>query len=157
IGSSSGIHYRDFLLHLGPIALAGLGLDWLLIQLLCLRGGVVDDVVDLPDPIATVDRARLVKPAVVVALVITGFLAGLPPALVAATGAAVMLVTRSRDPRLVYEEIDWGLLVFFVGLFIIVGGADSAGVTGDLLGVTRRWNLHHVAPFTLVVAMLSNL
>src|SRR5437868_238278 len=71
IGSFSGIHYRDFLLHLGPIALAGLGLDWLLIHLLCLRGGVVDDVVDLPDPIATVDRARLVKPAVAVALVIT--------------------------------------------------------------------------------------
>ena len=157
IGSVSGIGYRDFLLHLGPVALAGLLLDWLLIRALCLRRQDTDPAVPAMEPPASIDRARLVKPGVVALCVIAGFFAGLPPALVAATGAAVMLVTRTRDPRRVYEEVDWGLLVFFAGLFIIVGGADSAGVTGDLLGVTRRWNLHHVAPFTLVVAMLSNL
>jgi len=36
------------------------------------------------------------------------------------------LITRTRDPHLVYEEVDWGLLVFFVGLFLIVGGAENA-------------------------------
>ena len=129
IGSFSGIGYRDFLLHLGPVALAGLLLDWLLIRTLCLRAHATEPAVPAMDA----------------------------PALVAATGAAVMLITRTRDPRLVYEEVDWGLLVFFAGLFVIVGGADNAGLTADLLGVTRRWNLHHVAPFTVVVAVLSNL
>ena len=157
IGSFSGIGYRDFLLHLGPVALAGLLLDWLLIRALCLREHAADSAVPAMDPPGSVDRARLVKPSVVALLVIAGFFAGLPPALVAATGAAIMLITRTRDPRLVYEEVDWGLLVFFAGLFIIVGGADNAGVTANLLGVTRRWNLHHVAPFTVVVAVLSNL
>ena len=157
IGSFSGIHYHDFLLHLGPVAIGGLVLDWLFIHLLCLRRGTGDLVADLPDPVAALDRARLMKPGVVVALVIAGFLAGLPPALVAAAGAAIMLITRTRDPRLVYEEVDWGLLVFFVGLFIVVGGAERAGLTSQLLGVARHWNLHHPAVFTPLVAAASNL
>src|SRR5438309_4346031 len=39
IGSFSGIQYRDFLLHLGPVAVVGLLLDWLLIHALCARKG----------------------------------------------------------------------------------------------------------------------
>src|SRR5690348_4613064 len=108
IGSFSGIGYRDFLLHLGPVALVGLLLDWLLIRALCLREHTADPAVPAIAAPASVDRARLVKPGVVALLVIVGFFAGLPPALVAATGAAVMLITRTRDPRLVYEEVDWG-------------------------------------------------
>jgi Na+/H+ antiporter NhaD/arsenite permease-like protein len=34
---------------------------------------------------------------------------------------------RTVDPRKMYDEVDWGLLVFFLGLFIIVGGAERAG------------------------------
>src|SRR6478672_8877347 len=37
IGSYSGITYRDFLLHLGPVALVGLFLDWLILHLLFRR------------------------------------------------------------------------------------------------------------------------
>ena len=40
IGSFSGITYREFLWRLGPIALVGLLLDWLLIYLLLVRFGV---------------------------------------------------------------------------------------------------------------------
>jgi Na+/H+ antiporter NhaD/arsenite permease-like protein len=157
IGSFSGIQYLDFALHLGPVAVVGLLLDWLLIHALCARAGNPDPITDLPDPVEAVDRSQLVKPGIVMLMVMAGFLAGLPPALVAAFGAAVMLITRSREPRLVYEQVDWGLLVFFVGLFIIVGGAESAGLTRRLLGFTNRWNLHHPAIFAVVVAALSNL
>jgi Na+/H+ antiporter NhaD/arsenite permease-like protein len=157
IGSFSGITYREFLWRLGPIALVGLLLDWLLIYLLLVRFGVRDpSVAQIPKEPTTVDHARLVKPGLVILLVIAGFFAGAPPALMAAFGAAIMLITRTRDPRLVYEEVDWGLLVFFVGLFIIVGGAEKAGITDHLLCFANHWNLHHPAGFTVVVAALSN-
>lgn len=68
-----------------------------------------------------------------------------------------MLITRTRDPHLVYEEVDWGLLVFFIGLFLIVGGAENAGLTKHLLGFGERFNLQHLGVFTLVTAILSNL
>ena len=75
----------------------------------------------------------------------------------AALGAAVLLITRTIEPQKLYEEVDWGLLVFFVGLFLIVGGAESAGITGRLLDVARHWNLQRVGVFTVVVAGLSNI
>ena len=67
-----------------------------------------------------------------------------------------MLVSRTRDPRSAYDEVDWGLLIFFVGLFLIIGGADKAGITQDLLDIADRWNLRNPAIFTVVVAALSN-
>ena len=53
------------------------------------------------------------------------FLVGVPAAMMAAIGAALLLITRTVDPRKMYDEVDWGLLVFFLGLFIIVSGADA--------------------------------
>jgi Na+/H+ antiporter NhaD/arsenite permease-like protein len=63
----------------------------------------------------------------VASLVVVGFFVGVPPALMATLGAAVLLITRAVDPHKVYEEVNWGLLVFFVGLFLIVGGAEKRG------------------------------
>jgi len=56
----------------------------------------------------------------------------------------------------VYGEVDWGLLVFFTGLFIIVGGAERAGLTAHLLSPMRAWNLHQIPVFVPVSAVLSN-
>ncbi len=157
IGSYSGIGYRDFLLHLGPVALAGLLLDWFVLWSLYFRGRVHDVRTQAGVNTVQIDHAALLKAGVVAALVLAGFLAGFSPPLVASIGAAVLLITRTRDPHLVYEEVDWGLLVFFVGLFLIVGGAENAGLTKHLLGFGERFNLQHLGVFTLVTAMLSNL
>jgi Na+/H+ antiporter NhaD/arsenite permease-like protein len=104
-----------------------------------------------------VETTRLRKLLVVLALVVIAFLAGAPPALVAAVGAALLLITRTVEPRQVYDGVDWGLLVFFVGLFIIVGGAEQAGVLDQLFAFAHRWNLEQVAPFTVVTVLLSNI
>jgi Na+/H+ antiporter NhaD/arsenite permease-like protein len=155
IGSLSRIPYLRFLAHLGPIALAGLLINWAIVYWLFLRGAA-DRV-----PVAWVadvgpSAPRRLKPVVVLGFVLAGFLAGVPAAFVAAIGAAVLLVTRTTDPRHVYDEVDWGLLVFFVGLFVIVGGADRAGLTSALLGPVEAWNLHRLAIFVPATAVLSN-
>jgi len=96
------------------------------------------------------------KPGLVIAAVMAGFLAGLSPALVAAVGAAMMLITRTREPREIYDQVDWGILVFFVGLFLIVGGAEHAGLMDRLRFVTRSANIEQPVLFTFVVAGFSN-
>jgi len=156
IGSFSGIGYRDFLLHLGPVALVGLFLDWFVLWWLYFRGRVHDVRTEPVVNAVQIEHAALLKAGAVAALVLVGFLAGFSPPLVASVGAAVLLITRTRDPHLVYEEVDWGLLVFFVGLFLIVGGAENAGLTRHLLGLGERFNLQHLGVFTLVTAILSN-
>jgi Na+/H+ antiporter NhaD/arsenite permease-like protein len=157
LGSFSGISYRDFLLHLGPVALVGLFLDWFVLWWLYFRGQIHDVRTQPAVNAAQIEHGALLKAGIVAALVLAGFLAGFSPPLVASVGAAVLLITRSRDPHLVYEEIDWGLLVFFIGLFLIVGGAENAGLTQHLLGFGQRFNLQHLGVFTLVTAILSNL
>src|SRR5229473_7119000 len=157
IGSFSGIGYRDFLLHLGPVALVGLFLNWFVLWWLYFRGRVHDVRTEPVVNALQIDHAALLKAGVVAALVLAGFLAGFSPPLVASVGAAILLITRTRDPHLVYEEVDWGLLVFFIGLFLIVGGAENAGITRHLLGFGERFNLQHLGVFTLVTAILSNL
>jgi Na+/H+ antiporter NhaD/arsenite permease-like protein len=98
-----------------------------------------------------------VKPVIVLAGVLVGFLSGAPPALVAAVGAAALLITRTVEPRKVYQDIDWGLLVFFVGLFIIVAGADRVGLTSRLLEPFAQWDLRRLAIFVPITAVLSNI
>ena len=157
IGSYSGISYRDFLQHLGPVAIAGLFVDWAILHWAFMRevraARAEPEVLGLPP----LDLSRITKPVLVVAAVVVGFFAGVPPAMMAALGAAVLLITRTLDPHKVYEEVDWGLLVFFVGLFVIVGGAENAGIVSRLLDLTQWANMQHLAVFTVVTAVLSNI
>jgi Na+/H+ antiporter NhaD/arsenite permease-like protein len=157
IGSFSGIKYRDFLFHLGPVALVGLFLAWGVLHWVYMR-----ELAPLPPqaeaiPLPPLDISRLTKPAIVVTAVVIGFFLGAPPPQMAALGAAILLITRTIDPHKLYEEVDWGLLVFFIGLFLIVGGAENAGITSRLLHIAQYWNLQHTGVFTVIVAGLCNI
>ena len=156
IGSFSGIGYRDFLANLGPVAVAGLFTDWLLLQWIFGREIPLDATGREPIPLPPLDLSKLTKPAIVVTCVVLGFFAGVPPAMMAALGAATLLISRTLDSRKLYQDVDWGLLVFFVGLFLIVGGAENAGIVGKMLQVAEHWNLQRLGPFTVAVAFLSN-
>jgi Na+/H+ antiporter NhaD/arsenite permease-like protein len=157
IGSLSGLMYRNFIIHMGPVALIGLVLDWAIIHLLCRKDLEPEKGEDVAAAAPHFSRRELRKPAIVIALVLGGFIAGVPPAMMAAIGAALMLITRAYNPRLVYDEVDWGLLVFFVGLFLIVGGAENSGLAGYLFAIADRFNLQDPAVFTAATAVLSNL
>src|SRR5437660_3879196 len=156
IGSFSHIGYRDFLFHLGPIAGVGLFIDWAVLHWLYLRAPGADALVVEAVP-APPKMPQMWKTSAVMALVVVGFFAGVPPAMISALGAAVLLIERTLEPRRLYEQIDWGLLVFFIGLFLIVGGAENAGLTNRLLIFATHWNLQHAFSFTVVTAALSNL
>jgi len=156
IGSFSHIGYRDFLFHLGPIAGVGLFIDWAVLHWLYLRAPGADALVAEAVP-APPKMPQMWKTSAVMALVVVGFFAGVPPAMISALGAAVLLIEHTLEPRRLYEQIDWGLLVFFIGLFLIVGGAENAGLTNRLLIFATHWNLQHAFSFTVVTAALSNL
>ena len=157
IGSLSRIPYVEFIAHLGPVAVVGLFLNWALLHWLYLPGST--DRVPVADALSAPefqhDRVRR-KPVVVLLIVLAGFLAGVPPAMMAAIGAALLLITRTVEPRRMYEGVDWGLLVFFVGLFVIVAGAERAGLTEALLRPFAAWDLHAIPTFVAVTTLLCN-
>lgn len=157
IGSFSHISYWDFISHLGPVALVGMLMDWAVLHSLHKRTSSELDRRAETIPLPPLDISRLKKPVIVATVVVVGFFLGVPPPTMAALGAAVLLISRTLDPHKLYEEIDWGLLVFFVGLFLIVGGAENAGIVARLLGLAQRWNLHQTPVFTVATALLSNI
>jgi Na+/H+ antiporter NhaD/arsenite permease-like protein len=157
IGSFSGIHYRDFLAHLAPVSLAGLFIDWGVLHWIHVRNVPLPSQDRSEIPLPALDLSRLTKPVIVATAVVIGFFLGVDPALMAALGAAVLLITRTLEPQKLYKEVDWGLLVFFVGLFLIVGGAENAGITWRLLDIARHWNLQRLWVFTVSVAGLCNI
>jgi Na+/H+ antiporter NhaD/arsenite permease-like protein len=157
IGSFSKISYRDFFLRLGPVAVVGLFLNWAVLYWLHMRrpGAVVAAQEKVLRP--AVDPSSFRKPVSVVIVVVIGFFAGVPPAMMAALGAAALLITRTLEPKKLYDEVDWGLLVFFIGLFLIVGGAENAGIVSKILAFAEHWNIQSLPAFLLTVSALSNL
>jgi Na+/H+ antiporter NhaD/arsenite permease-like protein len=158
IGSVSAIPYRLFLAHLGPIALLGLFADWAVLHWIHLRNGNGANHSPVPQPVEVQQEPEM-HPAFPVAVslgVLAGFLAGFPPALVAACGGALLLMQPNHPPKAIYEDVDWSLLMLFLGLFLILGGAEQAGITQQLLAAAERLNLHNSIIFTVVVTLLSN-
>jgi len=51
----------------------------------------------------------------------------MPPSVVALGGAAVLIAWVRPDIDTMLREVDWTTLIFFIGLFIIVGGMDASG------------------------------
>jgi Na+/H+ antiporter NhaD/arsenite permease-like protein len=158
IGSISGISYRHFLAALAPVAVIGLFIDWMVLHWLYPnRDALATKPVAKSFRTGLINHGGLAFPLIILVLVLAGFLAGLAPALVAAIGGALLLVRRSVHPEDIYKEIDWPLLVFFIGLFLIIGAVEQAGIAQQMLGVAERMNLHDPWIFAGVVALLSNL
>jgi Na+/H+ antiporter NhaD/arsenite permease-like protein len=156
IGSLSRISYLDFLTHLGPVAVIGLFLDWGVLYLIYFSSEAEASLPLTQAPAFRRPESHLLFPVLVASAVLAGFLAGLPPALVAAVGAAAVLLHPRYPSKKVYEEVDWSLLVFFIGLFLIVGGAEQSGITRELLSAAERFNLHNRWIFSGTVVFLSN-
>jgi len=156
IGVASGIHYRAFCAALAPVALLGLLVDFLVIAFVFRRE------LAAPFPTRAEPRARLhpfltLKSLAASAAMIAWFFAGANVSMVAFTAGAALLLTRRVKPEKVFLEINWNLLVLFAGLFVVVGAAREAGVTGVLFDLVHARQAHGVASFAAAVAVMSNL
>jgi Na+/H+ antiporter NhaD/arsenite permease-like protein len=156
VGSFSGISYRSFLLRQAPVALLGLACVFAVIWLVYRRRLPPALAVAEIEPPFSVHYPLMIKTMLAVGVMLVAFLAGVPIALVAITGAAYTLLTRRVKPDKVYREIDWKLLVLFTGLFVLTGGVERTGLAGDVLSSPLAAHLERPTVLTLVAAVLSN-
>jgi len=158
IGSLSHIPYGAFAASLWPVAAAGLGLVTLLIALIYPGEFLTRERL----PTIAAIPARHHTPLVVKSVLTMGamtalFFAGQPVAKVAIVGGALLLFTRRVRAEKVYREIDWPLLVMFVGLFVVVAGLEIAVLTPDVIAAVARLHLGSVPILSVATAGLSNL
>jgi Na+/H+ antiporter NhaD/arsenite permease-like protein len=157
IGSYSHIGYRTFLAALAPVAAVGLALTVAVIALVYRAEFRQENPLEIEHRPVRVNRVLLLKALVVSGGMIAGFFLGLPVPKVAVIAGALLLVTRRVKPEKVYHEIDWSLLVLFVGLFIVIAGLEKTPLSADLFAAASRYHLERVAPLSTFAALLSNI
>jgi Na+/H+ antiporter NhaD/arsenite permease-like protein len=144
IGSAAGLSYTDFLVNLAPLVVVLLVVfiamsRWLFRDALHFRPERVDEVLGL-DPKETLVGGTLLPKALAVLGVVT-ITFGLQevlhyePSVVALLGAGTLLLIAPDQLHEATQEIEWGTLLFFVGLFVMVGALVKIGVIEDLARV----------------------
>jgi Na+/H+ antiporter NhaD/arsenite permease-like protein len=59
----------------------------------------------------------------------------MPPSVIALTGATILIVWVRPDMHRMLHEVDWTTLVFFIAIFVVVGGLEATGVIGWVASV----------------------
>jgi Na+/H+ antiporter NhaD/arsenite permease-like protein len=157
IGAASEIPYAAFAARLAPVSLAGLAIAWGVLVVVYrdeFRRGAFAELPELP---ARVFRPLLWKGMAATAGMLAAFLAGVPIALAALAAAALLLITRRIKPQRVFREVDFTLLVFFGGLFIVTGAIESTGWSERLFALAAPLTGAGVAALSAVAVVLSNL
>lgn len=154
IGHASGIPYFTFLAYLGPVAVAGLIVCWVVIVLAFrdeFQGRL--DTVEMPAPHPF--TPLLSRTLIVVIGLMAAFLLGAPIITSACVAAGLLLISRLRPRRLL--SLDWDLLAFFAGLFAITGAIEVSGISQMFFSVTEPLLNGSVLGLTIVTAILSNI
>lgn len=128
VGTLSGIPYATFAGALALPAAASLlvvaGLLHLLFRGELPRGALRSGA--LPRP--PLDRRLLTRSLLATGLAVAGFLMGFELAWTALFAAALLMAVAGRAPREALARVDWPLLVFFAGLFVVVAGVGRSGL-----------------------------
>ena len=156
IGSLSRIPYTVFAATLAPVAAIGLVVTTLLIAISFRGEFFTREALPKSSVPAPYDRPLLLKTVFVLAVMVALFFLGQPVAMVAILGGAALLLTRRVKPEEIYREIDWPLLVMFVGLFIVIGGLEKTVITPDVTSAIGRLHLDNSVVLAGVTALLSN-
>lgn len=167
IGMQSHIPYLRFAARLLPVAVLGLAIDFLVVawvyrnQLGAKTAPIAQDCDDTKVSKDRVPHSRAhrwlrFKSGTVALITIAMFFTGLPIAVLAVAAAAVLLVGKIKPER-IYKQVDWGLLLMFVGLFIVVHAFQMHVVSHWAI---ERWQFLLSRPIdllSLASAALSNL
>lgn len=144
IGTSLGYSFWDFLSNTGVIA--GISLIVVVIyfylvyrkELLQTGGGAINPAT-LPDPKDAIASKREFAISCVifgcaVVMLVTHAQTGLTVAFIGLVIAIVTLVTAGKHAVTLLKKVDYKTLLFFVGLFMVVGGLEQTGILEIIAG-----------------------
>ncbi|HEX2892887.1 MAG TPA: ArsB/NhaD family transporter [Marmoricola sp.] len=141
IASKGGLSFNDFLLNLAPLVVLLVAVFVLLCWLMFGRDlshdpARVEAIMDLDEREVIHNPRLLVQSGIVVALVLVGFVGHavfhLDPSMVALLGAGALVAVSRLEPTQYLEDVEWPTLVFFMGLFVMVGALVEVGVIGHV-------------------------
>ena len=161
VGSAAGFSFIDFLNHMLPVSVVLMALLLLYARVVFRKSIVVaseqrlglmqmDAKAAIVDPVLA-RRSVIVLIVTILGFVIHGFV-HLEPATIAVAGAAALMVWARLDPHQSLEDVEWAGLLFFVGLFIVVGALLETGVISSMADQLADWTGGD--PFVTSIAMV---
>jgi Na+/H+ antiporter NhaD/arsenite permease-like protein len=164
IGSRAGLTFNDFVIHLAPLVIIVLIVLLALLPRLFPGAYGVDpervaDLMSLQEGETIHDRRLLIKCGIVLALVYIGFVAHpvlhMEPSVVALLGAGVLILISGRERAEYLSNVQWDTLLFFAGLFIMVGALVKTGVVDQLAHAATEVTNGHALPTVMLILGIS--
>jgi Na+/H+ antiporter NhaD/arsenite permease-like protein len=168
IGSAANLSFVSFIVNVGPIVVITM-----LISIFLLKWVYRDEIQQSPknlgecmdknewDEIKNMKLLR--KSLIITGLVVFFFLIhhtiGIEPAVVALIGAVILLAWGGIHPGDALRHVHWSTLLFFAGLFVLVGGLVQVGVMqilGESLAGMTGGNLFVALIFIIWVSALAS-
>jgi Na+/H+ antiporter NhaD/arsenite permease-like protein len=170
IGTGLGYTFTDFAANTGPIAWIGmlvtLAFFYFVFRkiLTAPHGDAATPTAHYPQPSEAITDPRLFRInagifIAVVVLIVTHAETGISMALIGVIAAFVTLLAASRKARHLITRVDWRTLLFFIGLFICVGGLEETGVLEMLaayIGHVSGGNIVLVIPLILWISAFAS-
>lgn len=149
IGSAANFSFVDFIMNTSIVVLFVLVTFIFLFYL--IYGKKMKVTADKMEKIMKLDEKKtiksfslMVKSIIVMLLVVVAFILhetlGMESGIIALTAATIMLLIGKQDPEVIILSVEWSTILFFMGLFIVVGGLEQTGVikmlANGLLSIT---------------------
>ncbi len=164
IASAGKLDFAVFAAHMAPVSAISL-VVLLFVMRWMFRSQVVADpqraaaLATLDPADAITDRRGMYIGLGVLGLTVFGFLIhgamGWEPATVAVAGAALLMIITRPDVHKVYNEVEWASVLFFVGLFMMVGGLVELGVLDAVADFTIDLTQGNVGATAFLIMWLS--
>jgi Na+/H+ antiporter NhaD/arsenite permease-like protein len=141
IANRADLTFNDFLVHMAPWVVVLMVVYCLMCRWLFRSAFVYDPeraeaVMALNEREAIKDKPLLVKSMAVLGLVVAAFvlhpILHYEPSVVALLGAGLLILFTDATTENALADVEWPTLVFFAGLFVMVGSLVETGVIGDL-------------------------
>ncbi|PKN78556.1 MAG: hypothetical protein CVU48_08015 [Candidatus Cloacimonetes bacterium HGW-Cloacimonetes-1] len=139
IGSATGLTFMSFLYNLAPIVIVIAIVNMTIIYMVFRKSMRVSNekmakIREFDDTQLITDRPLMIKSLIVIVSMIACFLMQgmlkLDSAIIS-LGFAVLMLLVSKQPsidKVLAEDVEWGSIFFFIGLFMVVGGLEHTGV-----------------------------
>lgn len=166
IGSAAGLGFSDFLLNTGFPVVVILALTLLCFRFLYVKEMQVDQeamdkVMSLDENVAIHDKTLMIKSLIVMALIVLGFIlhsqTGIESGVVALAGAVIILLIGKQDAEDIILSVEWSTILFFIGLFVVVGGLQEVGVINMLAQMMINATQGNMAMSLLIILWASAL
>lgn len=149
IGSATGLGFMDFLFNVAPATVVVFVVTIFILQLIYRKH--ITAKPELKASLATLNENEQIKDfpllrkcMIVLFLTIFGFVihqyVHLESSVIALAGASLLMLISKKNPEHALGAVEWPVIFFFTGLFILVGALEEVGVIEALaiwaLGIT---------------------